>query len=102
MKKHVKSLNEFVSGVYNQNPIDVAHSGVAVPTTNTGAQSNDEVETLVQFSPVQQYGQWATSAISSQPSNTYPDSLLAQAAMHGMTPQEYLAYYGRDTEGHDK
>lgn len=103
MKKHVKIYEEFVNEIaYNQNPISIQHPGVGMPSMSRGADSEDEIIPLAQQDPVLQFGVWAQSATGVQPNGEYPDILLAQARLHGMSPEEYLAHYGRDTEGHDK
>jgi hypothetical protein len=101
MKNHVKSLENFI----NEAAIKVhstANGTAAIPTTSTGADSEDEIIPLAKQAPVLNFGTWAQNITNVQPNNAYPDALLAQAAMHGMTPQEYLAYYGHSTDGHDK
>lgn len=73
-----------------------------VATTATGAPSEDEVVGISSQTPVLNYGLWVQNMPGTVGNNTYPDPLIAQAAINGMTPQEYLATHGRDTEGHDK
>ena len=90
------------AGAYPVSVTTLANGTAGVPTTSTGADSEDEIIPLAQQSPVLNFGTWAQNITNVQPNNSYPDALLAQAAMHGMTPQEYLAYYGHSTDGHDK
>lgn len=100
MKNHVKSLETFIGEAVKIH--STANGTAGVPTTSTGADSEDQIIPLAKQAPVLNFGIWAQNAINVQPNNAYPDALLAQAAMHGMTPQEYLAYYGHSTDGHDK
>lgn len=110
MKIHVKNLEDFVAEYQAPfNPSSMANVVVGtiqnagkVQTTNTGADSEGSVLPLAYQAPVLQYSTWSQSATGTQPTETYPDSLLAQAAMHGMSPAEYLAHYGHSTDGHDK
>ena len=100
MKNHIKSLENFIAEAVKVH--STANGTAGIPTTSTGADSDDEIIPLAKQDPVLNFGTWAQNATNPQPNNAYPDALLAQAAMHGMTPEEYLAYYGRSTDGHDK
>lgn len=110
MKPHVKNLEDFIAEYQAPyNPSSAANIVVGttqgagkVPTTSTGSDSDDSVLPLTQQDPVLQFGTWSQTATGVQPNGAYPDILLAQAALHGMSPAEYLAHYGRDTDGHDK
>jgi len=110
MKTHVKNLEDFIAEYQTPfNPSSMANIVVGtiqgagkVPTTSTGAESEGSIIPLTQQDPVLQYGTWSQTATGVQPNGTYPDILLAQAALHGMSPTEYLAHYGHSTEGQDK
>ena len=72
----------------------------AVSTTATGAPSEDDLIVLQQQDPVHSFGVWNQTFGGSNSSNsTYADQLTAQAAMYGMSPDEYLQTYGRPQEG---
>ena len=110
MKTHVKNLKDFIAEYQTTfNPSAAANIVVGtvqgagkVPTTSTGAESEGSIIPLTQQDPVLQYGTWSQTATGVQPNGAYPDILLAQAALHGMSPAEYLAHYGHSTEGQDK
>lgn len=94
MKKYVKDLEQFVNE-------DLAPM-TPVAHTVTGSDSNDEVIPLQVQDPVHSFGVWnQTFAGSNRSNSTYADQIIAQAAIYGMTPEEYLATYGRSTEGTD-
>ena len=91
MKNHVKSLNEFV------NEREEPKEPVAV--TQTTAPSKDELIPLQVQDPVHSFGVWNQTFGGNNSSNsTYADQILAQAAIYGMTPEEYIAYYGFPSE----
>lgn len=72
----------------------------AVSTTATGAPSQDELVPLQLQDPVHSFGVWnQTFAGSNRSNSTYADQLTAQAAIYGMSPEEYLQAYGRPQEG---
>lgn len=110
MKPHVKNLEDFIAEYQTPfNPSSAANIVVGgvqgagkVPTTSTGADSENSIIPLTQQDPVLQYGTWSQTATGVQPNGAYPDILLTQAALHGMSPAEYLAHYGHSTEGQDK
>ncbi len=90
MKKYVKDLSQFISE-------DLAPM-TPVAHTVTGAKSNDEIVPLQVQDPVHSFGVWnQTFAGSNRSNSTYADQLIAQAALYGMTPEEYLQTYGRTT-----
>lgn len=90
MKKHVKDLQQFIAE-------DLAPM-TPVAHTSTGAKSEDEIITLQVQDPVHSFGVWNQTFGGSNSSNsTYADQLTAQAALYGMTPEEYLQTYGRST-----
>jgi hypothetical protein len=100
MKQYVKTIENFINEAIKVH--STANGTAGVPTTSTGADSEDEIIQLQTQAPVLNFGTWAQNTTNVQPNNSYPDALLAKAAMHGMTPQEYLAYYGHSTDGQDK
>ena len=91
MKNHVKNLEEFVSE--RENPKE------PVATTKTVANSNDEIVKLQVQDPVQAFGVWNQTFGDTNSPSGWADPIIAQAAIYGMTPQEYIAYYGSQNSG---
>jgi len=90
MKQYIKPLSEFI------NEADYPQRQVA--TTATGAKSDDETIEVEPQDPVQAFGVWAQTFGDTNSPSGWADPLIAQAKLYGMTPQEYIAYYGSRSE----
>jgi hypothetical protein len=90
MKQYIKPLSEFIT--------EADSPKRQVATTVTGAESEEGTVEIQPQDPVQNFGVWAQTFGDTNSPSGYADPIIAQSKLYGMTPQEYIAYYGSRSE----